>query len=91
MKILPIEVVAEGEGCSLEAKVTGHPCPRVTWFKDGVPVSSNTDYITHTHNGVSRLTIEETMQVRVTAEFHRKGNSAIFHIFEWQNSGNVTF
>ena len=30
----------------MKAEVSAIPTPKVTWYKDGIPVSQNTDYVT---------------------------------------------
>ena len=55
-------VIMEGNGCSLNAEVSGVPIPKITWFKDGIPVDDNTDYISKFENGVCSLAIEESMK-----------------------------
>ena len=55
-------VITEGVPCRLTAEVSGVPVPRMTWFKDGIPVERNTDYIAHFQAGLCSLTIEETMK-----------------------------
>ena len=37
-------MLIEGERCVLRARVTGTPVPKITWFKDGVPVDLNFGY-----------------------------------------------
>ena len=53
-------VTKEGSRCEMRAKVSGLPEPQITWFKDGVPVQSNTDYKSSFNDGQCRLLIEET-------------------------------
>ena len=55
-------VIDEGAKCYLEAEVSGVPVPKITWFKDGIPVATNTDYITGFQEGVCTLEIEESMK-----------------------------
>ena len=55
-------VMDEGVGCVLQAKVSGVPSPVITWFKDGIPVASNTDYVTECLGGACSLSIEETLR-----------------------------
>ena len=55
-------VITEGVSCCLMAEVSGVPLPKITWFKDGIPVDSNTDYISRFQSGTCSLTIEETMK-----------------------------
>lgn len=55
-------VLMEGERCSLKARVSGDPTPKITWFKDGVPVHNNPDYkaFFDETSGICELLIEET-------------------------------
>ena len=55
-------VLDEGVGCVLYATVSGIPPPSITWFKDGIPVASNTDYMTECSGGACSLAIEETLR-----------------------------
>ena len=55
-------VITEGVPCRLSAEVSGVPVPKLTWFKDGISVEKNTDYISQFQDGVCSLTIEETMK-----------------------------
>ena len=55
-------VITEGVSCRLSAQVSGVPVPRITWFKDGISVDQNTDYIATFQAGLCSLTIEETMK-----------------------------
>ena len=55
-------VISEGDGCCFHAEVSGIPEPIITWFKDGIPVEKNTDYISEHEKGVCKLTIEESMK-----------------------------
>jgi hypothetical protein len=47
----------------LQAKVSGQPVPKITWFKDGVPVNQNFGYVSgfDPENGVCSLIIEEAL------------------------------
>ncbi|XP_066257893.1 uncharacterized protein [Euwallacea similis] len=53
-------VIQEGSKLNFICQVTGHPIPKVTWFKAGVPIQHNPDYHTSFDNGLCSLTIEET-------------------------------
>ena len=55
-------VIEEGIHCILKAEVSGVPLPKITWFKDGISVDNNTDYVTKFENGICSLMIEETMK-----------------------------
>ena len=55
-------VIVEGDSCCLNAEVSGVPVPTITWFKDGIPVDDNTDYISKFENGICSLAIEESMK-----------------------------
>lgn len=52
--------MTEGSRFEFMCRVTGHPAPDVTWYKDGISVSNNPDYETTNVNGVCVLKIEET-------------------------------
>ncbi len=57
------QVLAEGKKCTMEARVNGMPVPKVTWFKDGVPVDDgNSDYKSYfdEESGLCKLIIDET-------------------------------
>ena len=56
-------VLREGERCTLKAKVTGTPVPKVTWFKDGVPVDHSFGYGSgyDLESGLCTLQIEEAL------------------------------
>lgn len=58
--------VQEGAKCSLVCVLAGHPPPTVQWYKDGVSIRGNSDYVTTSQkleDGTTeqRLTIEETL------------------------------
>ncbi|XP_015607040.1 titin isoform X3 [Cephus cinctus] len=52
--------IQEGERLTFECRVTGYPEPEVVWYKDGISILNNPDYLTSYENGVCTLTIEET-------------------------------
>jgi hypothetical protein len=56
------QVVQEGVKCSFHAKDTGEPLSRITWFKDGISVDKNTDYICYFESGICTLMIEESIK-----------------------------
>lgn len=58
--------VQEGAKCSLVCVLAGHPPPTVQWYKDGVSIRGNSDYVATSQqleDGTSeqKLTIEETL------------------------------
>lgn len=58
--------VQDGAKCSLVCVLAGHPPPTVQWYKDGVSIRGNSDYVTTSQqleDGTSeqKLTIEETL------------------------------
>nr|CAD7442105.1 unnamed protein product [Timema bartmani] len=53
-------IIQEGDKFIFECRVTGVPKPEVTWYKDGIFIQNNPDYLTTCHDGLCRLTIEET-------------------------------
>lgn len=56
-------VLLEGDRCHMKAKVSGDPSPKMTWFKDGVPVDKNPDYRSEydQESGWCSMTINESM------------------------------
>ncbi|XP_046833268.1 uncharacterized protein LOC124430549 isoform X7 [Vespa crabro] len=52
--------VQEGERFTFECRLIGYPIPEVVWYKDGISILNNPDYLTTFHQGISTLTIEET-------------------------------
>ena len=56
-------VIDEGAACRLEAKCCGLPTPRISWYKDGMEVGSNSDYVAEqTISGKCSLSIEESLR-----------------------------
>ena len=52
--------IQEGEKLTFECCVIGFPEPEVCWYKDGISIISNPDYLTKYKEGICTLTIEET-------------------------------
>nr|XP_012144065.1 PREDICTED: muscle M-line assembly protein unc-89 isoform X8 [Megachile rotundata] len=52
--------VQEGEKFSFQCNLVGHPLPEVVWYKDGISILNNPDYLTTYVRNVCTLTIEET-------------------------------
>lgn len=52
--------VQEGEKFTFECRLIGYPIPEVVWYKDGISILNNPDYLTTFHQGICTLTIEET-------------------------------
>ncbi|XP_023348340.1 myosin light chain kinase, smooth muscle, partial [Eurytemora carolleeae] len=76
LHLLQDKVELEGTRCILSAKVSGVPVPIITWFKDGVCVSENKNYISVFKEGVSQLTILETCKEDSANWTIRASNSA---------------
>lgn len=58
--------VQDGSKCSLVCVLAGRPAPTVQWYKDGVSVRGNSDYVTASQpledgSSEQKLTIEETL------------------------------
>ncbi|CAN8000061.1 unnamed protein product, partial [Ixodes pacificus] len=58
--------VQDGSKCSLVCVLAGQPAPTVQWYKDGVSVRGNSDYVTASQpledgSSEQKLTIEETL------------------------------
>ncbi|XP_071560873.1 uncharacterized protein [Temnothorax nylanderi] len=52
--------VQEGKEFSFECHLIGQPIPEIVWYKDGISILNNPDYLTTYVNGVCTLKIEET-------------------------------
>ncbi|KAG7188139.1 hypothetical protein KM043_013360 [Ampulex compressa] len=52
--------VQEGEGFTFECHLVGHPSPEIVWYKDGISILNNPDYLTTYVHGICTLKIEET-------------------------------
>ncbi|CAD1476295.1 unnamed protein product, partial [Heterotrigona itama] len=52
--------VQEGEKFTFQCNLVGQPAPEVVWYKDGISILNNPDYLTTYIHGVCTLTIEET-------------------------------
>jgi len=53
-------MVQEGKEFSFECHLIGQPIPEIVWYKDGISILNNPDYLTTYINGVCTLKIEET-------------------------------
>lgn len=53
-------MVREGKEFSLECQLIGQPMPEIVWYKDGISILNNPDYLTTYINGICTLKIEET-------------------------------
>ncbi|XP_043261539.1 uncharacterized protein LOC122402644 [Colletes gigas] len=67
--------VQEGERFTFQCSLVGHPPPEVVWYKDGISILNNPDYLTTYTQGVCTLTIEETF-----AEDSAKYTCRVFNI-----------
>lgn len=45
---------------TFECRLIGFPIPEVVWYKDGISIVNNPDYLTSYDQGICTLTIEET-------------------------------
>lgn len=52
--------VQEGKEFSFECRLIGQPVPEIVWYKDGISILNNPDYLTTYVHGVCTLKIEET-------------------------------
>ncbi|KYM98945.1 Titin [Cyphomyrmex costatus] len=52
--------VQEGKEFSFECHLIGQPIPKIVWYKDGISILNNSDYLATYANGVCILKIEET-------------------------------
>lgn len=53
-------IIQEGEQFTFKCHVAGYPEPEVCWYKDGISIINNPDYLTDYNQGLCTLTIEET-------------------------------
>ncbi|XP_076636076.1 uncharacterized protein LOC143349064 isoform X2 [Colletes latitarsis] len=67
--------VQEGERFTFQCSLVGQPTPEVVWYKDGISILNNPDYLTTYTQGVCTLTIEETF-----AEDSAKYTCRVFNI-----------
>ncbi|XP_018360288.1 PREDICTED: titin isoform X3 [Trachymyrmex cornetzi] len=60
--IVPLNdaTVQEGKEFSFECYLIGQSIPEIVWYKDGISILNNPDYLTTYINGVCTLKIEET-------------------------------
>ncbi|XP_067210497.1 uncharacterized protein zormin isoform X3 [Linepithema humile] len=60
--IIPLSdaTVQEGKEFNFECRLIGQPTPEVVWYKDGISILNNPDYLTTYVNDVCTLKIEET-------------------------------
>lgn len=52
--------VQEGKEFSFECRLIGQPTPEIVWYKDGISILNNPDYVTTYTDGICILKIEET-------------------------------
>lgn len=52
--------VQEGKEFNFECHLIGQPIPEIVWYKDGISILNNPDYLTTYINGICTLKIEET-------------------------------
>lgn len=88
--------VQEGEKFTFQCNLIGQPTPEVIWYKDGISILNNPDYLTTYIHGICTLTIEETFaedsakytckafniagSAETSATLTVKGDFAIFNI-----------
>ncbi|CAL1681894.1 unnamed protein product [Lasius platythorax] len=60
--IVPLSdaTVQEGKEFNFECRLIGQPTPEIVWYKDGISILNNPDYVTTYTNGICTLKIEET-------------------------------
>ncbi|KAL6428690.1 hypothetical protein ACFW04_007940 [Cataglyphis niger] len=60
--IVPLSdaTIQEGKEFSFECRLIGQPMPEIIWYKDGISILNNPDYVTTYANGICTLKIEET-------------------------------
>ena len=72
-------VIDEGAACRLEAGCFGVPTPTITWYKDGIPVASNSDYVAEQkQSGDCSLSIDESLREDSAMWTCRASNSVGF-------------
>ena len=72
-------VIDEGAACRLEAGCFGVPTPTITWYKDGIPVASNSDYVAEQkQSGACSLSIDESLREDSAMWTCRASNSVGF-------------
>jgi len=54
--------VREGASARFVARVSGNPAPEVTWYREGVRISSSADFVMSSHDDVHSLTISEVFR-----------------------------
>lgn len=52
--------IQEGKEFSFECRLIGEPTPEIVWYKDGISILNNPDYVTTYTDGICTLKIEET-------------------------------
>lgn len=52
--------IQEGREFSFECRLIGQPTPEIVWYKDGISILNNPDYVTTYTDGICTLKIEET-------------------------------
>lgn len=50
-----------GETASLHARAVGNPAPKMTWQKDGVQITSDSDHVIQTSEGSSAIFFPQTV------------------------------
>lgn len=69
--------IQEGDKFTFECYVIGYPEPMVEWFKDGMSIQNNPDYLTiNNKQGLCTLSIEETF-TEDSARFMCKASNSI--------------
>lgn len=58
--LLSDATIREGKEFNFECHLIGQPIPEIIWYKDGISILNNPDYLTTYVNGVCTLKIEET-------------------------------
>ncbi|EEC05630.1 titin, putative, partial [Ixodes scapularis] len=63
--VVPLEdvIVPLGQPATLDCKAVGMPKPKITWYRDGIPIKHSPEYhIYYDTQGVTSLTIAHTEQ-----------------------------